>query len=149
MFSMVKKRGVYHHNNMFPGDIVCLQEVGVDYEPFLTAEMGHRGYTGVFCPKEMGTHEGLATFWKRDKFEMVEVRKLSYNSMLAEECVKREIDPEELRGERPHVFLVTKLLHLITNKIITLGNIHTVWDNFSQLDVTTLQVMVSFINQFQ
>ena len=141
MFSMVKKRGVYHHNNMFPGDIVCLQEVGVDYEPFLTAEMGHRGYTGVFCPKEMGTHEGLATFWKRDKFEMVEVRKLSYNSMLAEECVKREIDPEELRGERPHVFLVTKLLHLTTNKIITLGNIHTVWDNFSQLDVTTLQVM--------
>ena len=113
----------------------------MDYEPFLTAEMGHRGYTGVFCPKEMGTNEGLATFWKRDKFEMVEVRKLSYNSMLAEECVKREIDPEELRGERPHVFLVTKLLHLTTNKIITLGNIHTVWDNFSQLDVTTLQVM--------
>lgn len=113
----------------------------MDYEPFLTAEMGHRGYTGVFYPKEMGTNEGLATFWKRDKFELVEVRKLSYNSMLAEECVKREIDPDELRGERPHVFLVTKLLHLTTNKIITLGNIHTVWDNFSQLDVTTLQVM--------
>ena len=125
---------------MFSGDIVCLQEVGVDYEPFLTAEMGHQGYTGVFQPKEMGVMEGLATLWKRDKFEVVEVRKLSYNAMLAEECVKRNIDPEVLGGERPHVFLVTKLLHLATNKIITVGNIHTVWDNFSQLDVTTLQV---------
>ena len=117
----------------------------MDYEPFLIAEMGHMGYTSVFYPKEMGTMEGLATFWKRDKFEMVEVRKLSYNTMLAEECVKRDIDSEVLGGERPHVFLVTKLLHLATNKIITLGNIHTVWDNFSQLDVTTLQVMEATI----
>ena len=119
---------------------MCLQEVGVDYEPFLTAEMGHKGYVGVFYPKEMGTMEGLATYWKKDKFELEEVHKLSYNAMLAEECAKREIDPASLGCERPHVFLVTKLLHLSTNKIITLGNIHTVWDNFSQLDVTTLQV---------
>ena len=53
---------------------MCLQEVGVDYEPFLTAEMGHKGYVGVFYPKEMGTMEGLATYWKKDKFELEEVQ---------------------------------------------------------------------------
>ena len=78
---------LFSNNKIFLGDIVCLQEVGVDYEPFLIAEMGHMGYTSVFYPKEMGTMEGLATFWKRDKFEIVDVRKLSYNAMLAEECV--------------------------------------------------------------
>ena len=67
-------------------DILCLQEVGVDYYQFLSAELAHRGYQGDFCPKTMGVMEGGATFYKKSQFECVEVMKYSFNDMLEEEC---------------------------------------------------------------
>ena len=51
------------------GDILCLQEVGLDYEPHLSAELRSRGYTGAFHPKTMGTMEGCATYWRTGQFE--------------------------------------------------------------------------------
>ena len=56
---------------------------------------------------------------------MVEVVRLSWNELLAEECAKRNIDPAELDCARPHVALVTKLRHAATGRVLTVGNIHT------------------------
>ena len=41
---------------------------------------------------------------------------------------------------RDHVFLLLQLRCQTTGRLLSLGNIHTLWDNFSQPDVTTLQV---------
>ena len=72
---------------------------------------------------------------------VIQVEEFSFNAMLQEECDKAGVD--DLQCERPHVLLVTKLRHINSGDLLTLGNIHTVWDNFSQLDVTTLQVSLS------
>ena len=64
------------------GDIVCLQEVGVDYYPFLVTEMKQRGYTGDFLPKTMGTLEGEATFYKHSMFEKIQVMSLQYLNLV-------------------------------------------------------------------
>ena len=59
------------------------------------------------------------------RLEVVEVVRLSWNELLAEECAKRNIDPAELDCARPHVALVTKLRHAATGRVLTVGNIHT------------------------
>ena len=115
----------------------------MDYYQYLVAELAHRGYTGDFCPKTMGAMEGGATFYKKSHFKCVDTHQFSFNEMLREECEKRNVNYEKLECERDHVFLVTKLCHSGSNKIVTVGNIHTIWDNFSQLDVTTLQVALA------
>jgi len=126
------------------GDIVCLQEVGEGYQPFLTTEMASRGYRGEYCRKTMGTQEGSATFFKKDEFEIVDVQKLSFNEMLEEAVEAANLDTSIAAScARDHIFISVKLKHLKTGKVLTVGNIHTIWDNFSQLDVTTLQVALA------
>ena len=138
--SLQRHESIMAELDVLQADILCLQEVGLDYQPYLTTELGHRGYVGDYYPKTMGTMEGVATFFKKSQFEVVDVVKISFNEMLKDECDKRGIDYISLDCERPHVFLITKLRHNNSGRILTIGNIHTVWDSFSQLDVTTLQV---------
>eukprot|EP00090_Calanus_glacialis_P013601 TRINITY_DN22262_c0_g1_i1.p1 TRINITY_DN22262_c0_g1~~TRINITY_DN22262_c0_g1_i1.p1 ORF type:complete len:382 (-),score=109.82 TRINITY_DN22262_c0_g1_i1:211-1356(-) len=126
------------------GDIICLQEVGEDYQPFLTSEMADRGYKGEYFRKTMGTREGSATFFKRDEFEFFDVQKLTFNEMLEEAMEAENIDVSAAAScARDHIFLIVQLRHLKSGKVLTIGNIHTIWDNFSQLDVTTLQVALA------
>ena len=129
---------------MLHGDIVCLQEVGEGYQPFLASEMADRGYMGEYCRKTMGTREGSATFFKRDEFEFFDVQKLSFNEMLKEAVETANLDSSLAAScARDHIFLIVQLKHLKTGKMLTIGNIHTIWDNFTQLDVTTLQVALA------
>jgi len=126
------------------GDIVCLQEVGDEYQPFLSSEMAERGYKGEYFRKTMGTREGSATFYKKNEFELVDVQKVSFNEMLEEAMDASDIDVKAATYcARDHIFLIVKLQHQKSGKILTIGNIHTIWDNFTQLDVTTLQVALA------
>jgi len=126
------------------GDIICLQEVGEDYHPLLAAELGERGYTGHYCGKQLGTREGLATFYKRDRFKLEQVALTSWNQMLEEAGQERGVGAELVEAvARDHVFLLLQLRCQTTGRLLSLGNIHTLWDNFSQPDVTTLQVALA------
>ena len=71
--SLQRHEAVMSELEVLNGDVVCLQEVGVDYYPFLVTEMKQRGYTGDFLPKTMGTLEGEATFYKHSMFEKIQV----------------------------------------------------------------------------
>ena len=129
---------------MLAGDIICLQEVGEDYISLLSDDLGQRGYTGQFFQKTLGTREGLATFYNNTVFDCIGVEKISYNEMLADALQEEGIDyPVDGGCDRDHVFLVMKMKHLKTDLMVTVGNIHTIWEQFSQPDVTTLQAALA------
>ena len=129
---------------MLAGDIICLQEVGEDYISLLNDDLGQKGYTGQFFQKTLGTKEGLATFYKNTEFDCTAIEKISYNDMLAEALRDEDLDPVATPGTmRDHVFLVMKLKHLKTDMTVVVGNIHTIWEEFSQPDVTTLQAALA------
>ena len=125
-------------------DIFCLQEVGVSYHPMLSKALEEIGYTGDFYQKMLATQEGLATYYRKSAFECLAVKKISYNEMLSEALGLIGLDPSlSMEWERDQVFLMTKLTHLKTREIVTIGNIHTIWDYFSQPDVTLLQAALA------
>lgn len=45
--------------------------------------------------------------------------------------------------DRSDVVLVTRLRCKVTGKLVTIGNIHVVWDNLQSPDVQCIQVMIS------
>ena len=44
---------------------------------------------------------------------------------------------------KDETFLILRLRHLGTGRIITIGNIHTIWEHFTQLDVSALHIALS------
>ena len=129
---------------MLAADIICLQEVGEAYLPLLSADLAERGYAGQFYQKTLGTQEGLATFYRKSEFDCLSVEKISFNEMLADVVEVAGLDHAVTAGcERDQVFLVIKLKHLRTDRMLTICNVHTIWENFSQPDVTTLQVALA------
>lgn len=74
------------------GDVVCMQEVQADhYEQHLNPFMNVLGYDGVFKQKsresmgQYGKVDGCATFWKRNKFLMIENYGIEFN-----ECARTQ-----------------------------------------------------------
>jgi len=126
-------------------DILCLQEVGVAYYPMLSSSLAEMGYAGYFCQRTLGTQEGLATFYRESAFECLDVKKFSFNEMLGEALESAGFSPSSAKGcEKDEVFLLTKFKQLKTNRFVTVGNIHTLFENFKQPDVTVLQMSLAF-----
>jgi len=126
------------------GDIICLQEVEESYFPLLEQDLKTRGYAGAYHVKTMGAKEGLATFYRENSFKLLDVKKYKFNDDLAEALKMKGISKDFGRPfERNHVFLVTKLKHLQTGNKFRVGNIHTIWDNFTQLEVSSLQLTLA------
>jgi len=126
-------------------DILCLQEVGRNYHPQLRDSLEAAGYEGQFLQKELGTEEGEATYWKKQDFQLLEARHLTFVQLLESALKRNGLDPDLALSQCPrdHVLLVTRLKHRSTGKHLTVANIHTVWDNFAQLDVSSLHVALA------
>lgn len=70
----------------YNADIVCLQEVdkkefSATFQPFFKQV---RGMTGVFNPKGYQTAEGLATFFRDDKFELMQSHRILLSELIEE-----------------------------------------------------------------
>ena len=129
------------------GDIVCLQEVGVEYEPVLAGELEKQGYKGEYCQHVgEGDGEGDATFYKTDKFECLKVERFTFNEMLKEAVeqvgMKQDILDICMKDE---TLLILKLKHIESGSLLTIGNIHAVWEHFTQLDVSCLHATLSLV----
>jgi len=132
--------------DVLDGDIICLQEVGVDYEPVLTGELEKQGYVGEYCRHVgQGDGQGDATYFKTDKFELLQVERFTFNEMLAEAVEgKLEEDKEILeKSLTDETFMILKLKHLKTGTTFAVGNIHTIWENFTRLDISALHIALS------
>ena len=96
--------------------------------------------------KVMGVPEGEATFYRREKFTLVQETSFSCNELLEMVVNSTDIENKQEILEKAaisQIFLVVKLQHLQTNKVVTIGNIHTVWNYFNLLNLSTLHVAMA------
>lgn len=86
------------------GDIVCLQELQYDhYEQCMLPFMFSLGYESIFTQKSRdaqglyGKVDGCATFWKRNKFVMVENYDIEFNEVARRVAAELGLDEQERR----------------------------------------------------
>ncbi|XP_043919403.1 CCR4-Not complex 3'-5'-exoribonuclease subunit Ccr4-like [Protopterus annectens] len=131
------------------GDIVCLQEVDPHYyKDILFPFMEKQGYQGVFLQKIFGMEEGIATFFKHGVFELVEQKDVVLNSLfrdLINQDHLKEDDKNMLENyfKKNSVLLITKLKYMKTGKQVIVGNIHTWFGDWKNLDIITIQIALA------
>uniref|UniRef100_UPI00398E62A2 2',5'-phosphodiesterase 12-like n=1 Tax=Pristiophorus japonicus TaxID=55135 RepID=UPI00398E62A2 len=131
------------------GDVVCLQEVGPEYyRSLLLPAMEELGYQGVYFQKALGTDEGETTFFKQERFSLAEQKGVILNDLFEEVIEQSEWNEEDkctIRDyfKRDHVLLITKMKCSRTENTVTVGNLHTFWGNWKNIDVTTLQIALA------
>lgn len=134
----------------FKSDIVCLQEVETrTYHEFWIPVMHEFGYRGVFFnktrAKTMGESDskkvdGCATFYKTDKFELLQKQNFEYNSVcMGSDKYKKTKDLFNRFMNKDNIALITHFNHIKTGEKILVVNTHLHWDPAFN-DVKTLQV---------
>ncbi|XP_055888209.1 uncharacterized protein LOC106076991 isoform X1 [Biomphalaria glabrata] len=128
------------------GDIVCLQEVNPSYyNSHLLPEMIKRGYTGSFMKRTKDYwDEGAATFVRKSKFAVVSSQSISLRDLAYKAVNGLNLNPEISEAakkylDRADVILLTQVKFLKTNEIITICNIHVLYD-LEALDVQCIEV---------
>uniref|UniRef100_A0A0B7AGS2 Endonuclease/exonuclease/phosphatase domain-containing protein n=1 Tax=Arion vulgaris TaxID=1028688 RepID=A0A0B7AGS2_9EUPU len=128
------------------GDIICLQEVcPAYYTKTLLPAMKSRGYDGSFIKRTKEYwDEGEATFVKTSKFEIISQQSSSLGELAFKELDDSGLSPEVSQAakkylDRADVILLTELNCKKTEKVITVCNIHVVYD-LKAPDVQCIQV---------
>ncbi|KAK0040079.1 DNA ligase 1-like isoform X3 [Biomphalaria pfeifferi] len=128
------------------GDIVCLQEVNPSYyDSHLLPEMIKRGYTGSFMKRTKDYwDEGAATFVRKSKFAVVSSQSISLRDLAYKAVDGLNLNSEISEAakkylDRADVILLTQVKFLKTNEIITICNIHVLYD-LEALDVQCIEV---------
>ncbi|KAI8335058.1 Endonuclease/exonuclease/phosphatase [Chlamydoabsidia padenii] len=132
-------------------DIVCLQEVEMgQYEDIIGETLKHQGnYDGVFFPKsraktmsekERRVVDGCATFYKADKFNLIEYHLLEYNhNALQRPDFKKSDDIYNRVMTKDNIAVMTILENKETLARVLVANSHIHWDP-SYADVKLVQV---------
>lgn len=63
----------------YNSDIICLQEV--DKYDFFDAAFAQDGYSGIYEPRPYKHLDGLALFYKKDKFKLIKKHVINYNKI--------------------------------------------------------------------
>ncbi|XP_076445684.1 uncharacterized protein LOC143283364 isoform X2 [Babylonia areolata] len=129
------------------GDVICLQEVNPDYfNTTLLPAMKGLGYDGLLMRRTKDAFdEGEATFFKTSVFEMESSKRVSLSEVAFQEVERAGVSSEVGAAlkkylDRADVVLITKLRCKATNRMVTVGNIHVVWDFSRCPDVQCVQV---------
>ncbi|ORZ20569.1 Endonuclease/exonuclease/phosphatase [Absidia repens] len=132
-------------------DIVCLQEVEMgQYEDIIGETLKHQGnYDGVFFPKsraktmsekERRVVDGCATFYKADKFNLIEYHLLEYNhNALQRPDFKKSDDIYNRVMTKDNIAVMTILENKETLARVLVANSHIHWDPLFA-DVKLVQV---------
>ncbi|CAN6670196.1 Ccr4p-Not complex 3'-5'-exoribonuclease subunit Ccr4 [Trichomonascus vanleenenianus] len=136
----------------FEADIVCLQEVdGNSYEQFWTPMMAERGYQSVFWPKtrartmsevESKKVDGCVTFYKTDKFKLIERHSLEYNSLSVRSDDTKTADIYNRVMTKDNIGIITIFEvqgGVNSGQLLTVANTHLHWDPAFR-DVKLVQV---------
>ncbi|KAJ7331264.1 hypothetical protein OS493_020049 [Desmophyllum pertusum] len=118
-------------------DIVCLQEVDTLYfSEILKEELSKLDYEGLFAQKSMGIPEGVALFFKRDKFHLEETKTFHLKD-LAVHCFKQTATPK-----MREVALLAALRHKISNNLLVVGVTHLRWGELLQTVTQVCQILI-------
>jgi len=118
-----------HRHNLFMAelqwlnsDIICLQEVDTSYfTETLKEELSKLGYDGHFAERCMGEPEGVALFFKRDKFHLEGMNSFHLNDLAARSFKQTEIP------KFAEVVLLATLRHKTSNNLLVMGTTHIEW----------------------
>ncbi|XP_076466308.1 uncharacterized protein LOC143297741 isoform X2 [Babylonia areolata] len=142
----------YRHNLLMKelqyldADVVCLQEVDPDYfSNTLLPAMRALGYEGLMKRRTQEYfHEGEATLYKTSVFELESSRGVSLTEVARKEVETCGLSAEVAAAinkylDRADVVFITRLRCRATGKVVTVGNIHVVWDCMKSTDVQCIQ----------
>ncbi|KAJ7772719.1 glucose-repressible alcohol dehydrogenase transcriptional effector [Mycena maculata] len=120
-------------------DIVCLQEVDMgQYEDFFSRHLVDLGYEGVYGAKsryktmqdsDRRQVDGCATFFKKDRYQLVENHLIEFNSIaMQRQDFKKTDDMFNRVLGKDHIAVVCLLEDLVTGTRIIVSNTHLHWD---------------------
>ncbi|ORX58917.1 hypothetical protein DM01DRAFT_250806 [Hesseltinella vesiculosa] len=142
-------------------DVVCLQEVEMSqYDGFIGDTLKQQGnYEGVFFPKsraktmnekERQVVDGCATFYKADKFHLVEYHLLEYNqTALKRDDFKRSEDVYNRVMTKDNIAVMTILENKETLQRVLVTNSHIHWDPaFADVKLVQVGMLMEDMEQF-
>ena len=133
-------------------DILTLQEVDSEnYHEYFAPNLAHFNYKGVFAPKgrartmsdkEAKNVDGCATFWKADKYIMLDKYILSYSSdAISRPDMKGESDVYNRVMPKDHIALFVFLENRFTGTRLIVANTHLTWEPWFH-DVKLVQAAI-------
>jgi CCR4-NOT transcription complex subunit 6 len=138
-----RRRNLLREILSLEADVVCLQEVQADhFEEHFNPAMRRAGFEGIYKAKmresmgRKGKVDGCATFYRRDRFRLLEKHEIEY-STIAREKVKEKRLLNRLMKD--NVALLIVLEDLATGSRVCVANTHIFWDP-DQTDVKLFQV---------
>jgi CCR4-NOT transcription complex subunit 6 len=131
-------------------DFVCLQEVDIAaYEDYFTVNLAQQGYEGVYWPKsryktmndtDRRQVDGCATFYKADKYKLVEKRLIEFSAIAMQRSDFKKTDDmfNRVLG-KDHIATVCLLENIHSGTRFILANAHIHWEH---RDVKLVQVAI-------
>lgn len=133
----------------YDNDFLCLQEVDItQYEEFFCVNLSKHGYEGVFWPKsryktmndtDRRQVDGCATFYKADKYKLVEKRLLEFSAAaMQRQDFKKTDDMFNRVLGKDHIAVICLLENIHTGTRFVIANAHIHWDPL-YVDVKVVQ----------
>jgi len=146
----------------YDADIVCLQEVDrIQYDK-IKAEMHSRGFESFFeqktrthrmRPDEVPSVDGCATFWRSEKFKLVESSVHSFQALSQRKFNSIQGDKTGFfqLNSKEHIAVATVLETKTPNpKRFAVSNTHTFWDPaYSYIKLMQAQMQIEEISEVQ
>lgn len=140
-------------------DILALQEIEITsyseyYEEVLSSRLN---YASIFFPRrgssfpsEKRIHDGCATFWRRDKYNLVESKLLDYTkSILDDPRFSSNQDVTSRHSKRDNIAVFTVLENQDKTKIIVV-NTHLYWNpDFADIKLLQAILMIEEVIEFK
>ncbi|KAJ8035640.1 Carbon catabolite repressor protein 4-like 1 [Holothuria leucospilota] len=131
-------------------DVICLQEVGPEYfVEQLQPALLKLGFFGSYFKKQHGTQEGEATFYRTQRFHLLEERHVTCTQLIKEAFLEAGLSKDEIQRlhghvDKDNVAIYSKLYDTVTGKTLFIGNFHSTFSDYKAIDVTTLQITATF-----
>ncbi|OCF34277.1 glucose-repressible alcohol dehydrogenase transcriptional effector [Kwoniella heveanensis BCC8398] len=130
-------------------DVVCLQEIDCEqYAEFFLPQLKKHGYEGQHYPRsrartmsaeEQKAVDGCATFWKDERFSLVETQVVEFNQLAISKTDMRTEDMFNRVMSRDNIAVVAKLEFRASGARLLVCNSHIYWDHRYR-DVKLVQI---------
>jgi len=138
-----RRRNLLREILSLEADVVCLQEIQADhFEEHFNPAMRRAGYEGIYKAKmresmgRKGKVDGCATFYRRDRFQLIEKHEIEYSTVAREKVKEKRLLNRLMKD---NVALLVVLEDTATNSRVCVANTHIFWDP-DQTDVKLFQV---------